>query len=328
MTAAKFLETRSTAWDRLELLVNKATRSGLHRMDDAELHEITRLYPAIVVDVARARMYQIDRITQDRINQLAIKAHGLLYRRKSRPLSKTVIHFLRQDYPVLFRSMWSYLVLATVIFLIGFIGSYVMTVLRPANAYIFVPYGLDVGHTDSQVSSEDVSERYRTSEKTTMSAAITTNNIAVAFNAFALGITAAVGTILILLYNALMLGAFVGHFANHGLSGVVWSFLTGHGMLEIFAILIAGASGLRMGISIACPGRLNRIDSLRKGARQAVLLVLGTIPMFMIAGLIESFVTPSYLPGWAKIAVGITVWAIVMGYLLFVGDKPSEKVTP
>ena len=110
-TPARFLETRAPAWDRLEALVEKCRPRGVAALADEELHELTRLYPGVAVDVARARVHKIDPKTQQRINRLAIAAHGLLYRRPhARPLA-AVGRFLLRDYPRLFRRLWPYVVL-------------------------------------------------------------------------------------------------------------------------------------------------------------------------------------------------------------------------
>lgn len=318
MTPARFLDTRREIWSRLEVLVAKGGRKGLRTLSDAELHELTRLYPAVAVDVARARMYKVDSPTQQRVNQLAIAAHGLLYRRKSVRSFPAVWGFFRQDYPRLFRRLWPFMVLATAIFAAGMLGAYVATTLMPSNAHLFVPYGLDLGNA-REVTSEDISERFRQMPNPPMAAGIMTNNISVAFYAFALGITAGLGTCYVLLMNAMMLGGFAAHFTNHGLSYPLWSFIAPHGVLEIFAILVSAAAGLRLGLSLAVPGRMTRSASLRLGAREAVLLVLGTIPMFVIAGFIEGFITPLYVPGFMKIVLGVTVAGAVIAYLLLVG---------
>ena len=320
MTPARFLETRRPAWDRIRELTTKAGRRGPGALSDEELHDLTRLYPAVAVDVAKARMYGIDPATQRRINQLAIAAHGLLYRRRHTKLRKAVWRFFRSDYPRLFRRLWVYMALATAIFAASTVGAYVTVRARPSTAYLFVPEGLDVSGP-ADVTAEDVSERYRLMPKPTMASAITFNNISVAFYAFALGITAGLGTCYVLLINSMMLGGFFGHFANHGLSYVCYSFLVPHGALEIFAILISAAAGLRLGLSLAVPGKFTRKASLKAGAREAVLLVLGTIPMFVIAGIVESFVTPSYLSGATKIVIGVSIWVTVLGYLLLVGSE-------
>jgi len=322
MTPARFLETRRAAWDRLDALIAKAGRRGAAALAEQELHELTRLYPAVAVDVARARMYRIDRKTQERINSLAIAAHGLLYRRPHvRPIG-AIWQFFRCEYPRLFRRLWAYMLLASAIFAASALGAYVSVRVRPSTAYLFVPRGLDVAG-GPEVTAEDVGERYRRMAKPPMAGGITANNISVAFNAFALGITAGVGTAYVILLNAMMLGGFFGHFANHHLSYACYCFLVPHGALEIFAILVSAAAGLRLGISLGIPGRLTRTASLRAGAREAVWLVLGTIPMFVVAGAIEAFVTPTHLPGAAKIVIGLAALAATLCYLLLAGRSPE-----
>ncbi len=326
MTPARFLETRRPFWDRLDVLVRKAGRRGVTALAPAEVHALARLYPAVAVDVARTRMYGLDAATQRRVNRLAVAAHGLLYRRRRpRPVASVVRFFVR-DFPRLWRRMWVYMAVASAVFLLAGLGAYVTCRLRPATAYAFVEHGLDV-EDQARVTAEDVSERYRQMPGGLMNAVITMNNILVALKAFALGITAGLGTGFVLLANGMMLGAFIAHFQNHGLGWEVASFLTPHGALEIFAVLVAGAAGMRLGLALAVPGRgETRRASLRSGARDAVLLVLGTVPMFMVAGFVESFVTPSYAPGGLKIFLGLALLAVVLTYLLLAGRDAPRRV--
>ncbi len=320
MTPARFIQLRSATWDRLEQLVGRGGRRGAASLTDAELHELIRAYPTVAVDVARARMLDVDAATQRRINALAIAAHGMLYRRRDVNRLRAVWRFFARDYPRLFRSQWVAVLISVAVFAAGALGAYVTVRLRPATAYIFVPHGLDVPGDEPGVTPEDVSERYRRIPKPPMATGIMANNISVAFLAFASGITAAVGTCYVILVNSMMLGAFFAHFDNHHLTYVCYSFLVPHGVLEIFAVLVAGAAGLRVGLSLAVPGSLSRRASLRAGARKAVLLVLGTIPMFVLAGAIEGFVTPAHsVSGAAKITTGICVWAAAILWLLLAG---------
>jgi uncharacterized membrane protein SpoIIM required for sporulation len=319
LNAATFLETRAPAWERLQTLVTRAVKGGLRSLSAGELHELTRLYPDVAIDAARARALKIDSSTQQRINQLAIAAHGLLYRRPRLRMGPVLWSFFTRDYPRLFRRMWPYLAFSTCLFLVAAVGAYASVQLRPSTAYLLVPGSIDMPDHKPGVSSKDISERFRHTPHPPMAAGIVTNNVSVAFDAFALGITGGVGTCLLVFYNAVMLGALASHFANHGLSYPFWSFITPHGALEIMAILIAAAAGLRLGLSLVIPGGLTRGASLRAGAREAVLLVLGTIPMFAIAGTIEGFVTPSYVPGSTKIVLGLTVAGAVLAALLTAG---------
>jgi len=326
MTPARFLETRAKAWNRLEAIVSKTSKKGVRALDDKELHELTRLYPAVAIDVARARMYNIDPMTQKRINQIAISAHGLLYRRKNVRYLQTIWEFFCYGYPRLFRRLWPYITLATVLFVICILGSYVSTQVKPSNAYIFVPGQLDLTDEDPGVSGKDISERFRRIPKPPMAAGIMANNISVAFKAFALGITAGIGTCYVIIFNSMVLGGFAGHFSNHGLAYEFWSFIAPHGVLEIFAILVSAAAGLRLGLSLVLPGELKRSASLRVGAQDAVLLVLGTIPMFIIAGFIEGFVTPSYIPGAMKIILGVTITLLTIAYLILAGRSSLPDI--
>jgi uncharacterized membrane protein SpoIIM required for sporulation len=328
LNPARFLETRAPAWDRLEVLIARAGRKGVSALTQDELHELTRLYPAVAVDVARARMYRMDPKTEERVNRLAIVAHGLLYRRPHvRPLT-TVARFFCQDYPRLFRKLWPCTVLATVLFLTAGTGAYVIARVHPSTAYLFVPCGIELPDGRGDLSPADISERFRRIPQPPMAAGIMANNISVAIRAFAYGITAGVGTCWILFFNAMMLGGFAAHFANHGLSYPFWSFILPHGVLEIMAILIAAAAGLRLGISLAVPGSVARGASLRAGAVDAVLLVLGTIPMFVVAGIIEGFITPSHLSGEIKITLGVSVGAVTLAYLLFAGQGRRGEARP
>ena len=155
MTPARFLETRSQTWDTLEQLVDRAQRGGITALNGVQLHQLTRYYPAVVVDVARARMYDLDPNTQKRINQLAINAHGLLYRRKVRRPFLELWHFFRMYYPQLFRRLWPYVVLSFVLFGIGSVGTYVSTLLKPSHAYLFVSGDMDMADMEPGVSARD-----------------------------------------------------------------------------------------------------------------------------------------------------------------------------
>ena len=319
MTPARFIETRKPAWERLEQLLARAGVRGANALAEKELHELTRLYPAVAIDAARAKMYRLDRSTQERINRMAIAAHGLLYKRQRRKVLPALLRFFSADYPRHFRRLWPYVVFSAVLFFVSGLGAYVTVQLRPSLIHVFIAEQLDMVDGEKGMSAEDMSERYRQIGKSPLAAGVTANNITVAFNAFAFGITAGIGTSYVLLFNGTMIGAFIAHFTNHNQGYACWANLTPHGVLEIMAILIAGAAGLRMGLSLAIPGALTRKASLRAGARDAVLLVLGTIPMFIVAGAIEGFVTPSHIPDDAKIAVGLFTGAMALAYLLLVG---------
>src|SRR6185436_15321737 len=129
-----------------------------------------------------------------------------------------------------------------------------------------------------------------------MATLIFTNNIRVAFLAFAGGVLAGLGTVYVLISNGLLLGGVLGAAQFYGVAPLLWGFVSPHGYLELTCIVIAGGAGLMLGDALLRPGLWRRRDALARAARRAVELVCGAAPVLVIAGLIEGFVSPSELP--------------------------------
>lgn len=327
MRPSRFLDLRKETWDRAEELIRKAQRRGLRSLGESELHELIRVYPALAADVARVRMHGLGERVKRRVNSVAIAAHGLIYRPSRTGYLRAIGRFFARGYPRLFRRLWFYLFLASVVFFAGSASTYVSVRLRPSRAFAFVRGPVDVADTGDgqQLTREDISERFRQMPSPPIAAGVMSNNIQVAIGAFALGILGGIGTAYMLLVNSMMLGGFTAHFANHGLGGHFLAFIAPHGCLEIFAILVAAAAGLRLGASLALPGGLTRTVALRKGSKEAALLMLGTVPMFVLAGLLEGFVTPGYLSQAARVAVGMGALALTLLYLLTAGRRQKDR---
>jgi uncharacterized membrane protein SpoIIM required for sporulation len=149
-----------------------------------------------------------------------------------------------------------------------------------------------------------------------VSALILQNNVQVAFLAFALGITLGIGTVFVIVQNALFLGVLAGSFDALGRSGVFWSLVLPHGMLELTAVCIAGGAGLRMGWALVDPGDRLRITALGEEAREAGLVVLGVIPAFVIAALIEGFLTGTTGMPALEIATGAVAALAYLAFLM------------
>ena len=137
-----------------------------------------------------------------------------------------------------------------------------------------------------------------------VASSIITNNITVAFYCFAGGIFGGVGSLVLLAYNGLSIGAISAHFANVGLLGYLWTFIVGHGVLELFAIWVAGAAGFLLGRALIAPGDLSRSDALVLNGRLAVRMIGAVIVLLLIAGTIEGFVSAS--EGGVALRVGVS----------------------
>jgi uncharacterized membrane protein SpoIIM required for sporulation len=158
-----------------------------------------------------------------------------------------------------------------------------------------------------------------------MATLIFTNNIQVAFLAFAGGVLFGLGTVYVLVSNGLSLGAVLGAAQFYGVAPLLWSFISPHGYLELTCIVIAGAAGLMLGSALLRPGLQLRREALARAARRAVELVVGAAPVLVVAGLIEGFVSPSEIPMVVKILIGPLAGLALYALLLTVGRQRGSS---
>jgi uncharacterized membrane protein SpoIIM required for sporulation len=166
------------------------------------------------------------------------------------------------------------------------------------------------------------------SVKPLASSAIMTNNISVSLAAFAGGIVAGLGTVYMMLFNGLLLGVIAVACQRSRLSVSLWSFVVPHGVLELPAIFIAGGAGLMLGTALLAPGSLPRREALTEAAAVAVRLVLGVIPLLIVAGTIEGFVSPSDAPPATKFVIGAAGFVILAGYVTLLRRPATEDSVP
>src|SRR5262249_30263763 len=148
------------------------------------------------------------------------------------------------------------------------------------------------------------------------------------FAAFAGGVLAGAGTVYMMVFNGLLLGVITVACQRAGLSLSLWSFVAPHGVLELPAIFIAGGAGLMLGTALLAPGALPRRDALTEAGALAVRLVLGVIPLLIVAGTIEGFISPSDAPPATKFAIGVAGFVLLAGYVTLVRRPITEDSVP
>ncbi len=169
-------------------------------------------------------------------------------------------------------------------------------------------------------SVADIRERFGHEGNPVFSSLVIGNNVRVAVLAFALGITFAAGTVYVTVLNGAMLGGSAGAFAKSGIHWQLWAVILPHGALELSAVVVAGGAGLLWGYGLWCPGQRTRRRALREDGIRAMMLALGLVPAFAVAGLFEGLVTPSdAIPEGLKVALGVAAAAIFWLYLLLGG---------
>ena len=292
-----FEDRRKPAWDDLNALLLRAGGSGgLRRLTRDELRRLGPLYRRAAADLAYARLRGADPRLVAYLNELVGRAHGLLYSERG-PGAARLWRFLTVGFPRLLRARRGYVLMAALTFLLGGVLGAVLTASDPEMIRVLLPSRADDPDFYAKLP-ETISE----GERPAFSALLMQNNIRVAFVAFALGILGGFPTLMLLFTNGLPIGSLAVQQHHAGYSTVLWSFLLPHGVPELTAIFIAGGAGMMIGHALIAPGELARRDALVLAARDAVRLVLGTILLFVVAGLVESFVSPTALPPAAKFA--------------------------
>src|SRR5207253_6640310 len=158
------------------------------------------------------------------------------------------------------------------------------------------------------------------------SSQIFTNNIRVTFYAFALGAMFGVGTLYILAFNGAMFGAILALTYRAGFGNDLLTFVVGHGVIELSCIFIAGGAGLLIGAALLMPGNLTRGDALKSRGMEAVRLIVGCIPLLVVAGIIEGFISPAPIKPMIKISIGVLTGFALYSYLLLAG-RESDAVS-
>jgi uncharacterized membrane protein SpoIIM required for sporulation len=317
--ADRFIVRRRDEWARLEALL-VASR---HREAAPQLEELGWRYREASADLAVARRdYPTDPVTHY-LNDLVERAYRRLYGRRHRGAA-AIWRFYRSEFPLLFRRTFRYTAAAFALVLTAFLVAYLATFLRPSLAESFVPGGSGVIETIRQGQTWFDTPP---AERPFASSFIMTNNIRVTLLCFAGGVLLGIPTVLVLLQNGLQVGAIAGLTQVYGIHGALWSFVAAHGFLELSVIFISGGAGLRVARAIIRPGLQSRREAIAMAGRAATLLACGCVPLLVVAGTLEGFVSPSDLPGLLKFAIGMATGVILYSYLWLGGREPASERT-
>jgi uncharacterized membrane protein SpoIIM required for sporulation len=322
MRADEFYQSRKGDWETLSRLLEQS-QSDMRGLSESQVNDMARLYRATTSDLALAkRDFPRNEVTVY-LNQLVARAHAVVYR--SEPLAlRQLWHFATTDFPRLFRATWIFTFIAALFFILPAIASGVVTYVRPESATLLLPP--QAHRLINIVEDKELWIDIPVEERPYASAFIMRNNIQVSFLAFASGLTAGLLTLWVLFFNGLMIGTLTGLTAFHGIGFELWTFVIGHGVIELTIIFIAGGSGLMLGWAILRPGLMRRRDALAQAARKAVYLLLGVVPWLVVAGTIEGFISPSEtiaIP--IKWTVGIVSGVLLYGYLLLAGRERNKN---
>jgi len=306
MNVKQFVKMHREEWKQLEQLVLTMSKRRNAITGDT-ITQYHRLYQKTAQNLSYSQTYfPNDEVTQY-LNGLVSKSHNLLYKDQVSSF-KQIRHFFSTKFIGLLVEQWKFVVVAMILFIIGGVGSFIAVANDPLHIYAILPAEMAQG-----VNPDRLGEGNGAVDSSLMSASIMTNNIKVAIFAFAGGITFGLVTVYLLVYNGIIIGALAALFWHHEKSYDFWAYIVPHGMIELTAIFIAGGAGLLMGYKLFVPGQYTRGYQLKHHAKRSVQLLLGTIPLFVIAGVIEGFITPAAISLEAKYIVAfLTVFGLIL----------------
>jgi uncharacterized membrane protein SpoIIM required for sporulation len=315
----RFVAERGPVWSRLETLLQSVERDGLASLDLVAAREFGRLYRAVSSDLIRARTELVNATVVDYLNDIVARCYALIHA-SSRTGQPRVLRFFLVTFPQVFRRELRMFALAAAILLAGSALGATFVAIDPHALGALIPDGHQEHTPSERVSREETADATISgSSSAAFSGWLFTHNIEVSFLVFALGLTFGVGSVALLFYNGVPLGALGMQYHLAGKGMFFWAWILPHGIPELTEVCVAGAAGLVLARGLWLPGPRRRSDALASEAKTAATLVLGGMPLLVLAGVIEGTVSQMhepFLPYWAKLvlaaAVGTGMWLFLL----------------
>lgn len=301
-----FAAVRDQQWGRLDTLTRK------RRLTGAESDELVRLYQAVATDLSTVRSTAPDPATVTQLSDLLGRARNAIAGAHE-PAWGDVIGFVVVSLPAaLYRIRWWTVAVTTVSLVLAVIAGVWVATQPDALAALMPPSERE------QYVEESFAQYYDPSAG--FAAMVWTNNAWIAAQCIGLGITGAF-PVYVLVNNAVMVGAIGGMMAEYGRLDVFLSLIAPHGLLELTAVFVAGAAGLKLFWTMIDPGRRPRLRALAEEGRSLFTVAIGLVGVLAVSGLIEGFITGSTLPWAVKITIGVLALAGFWVYTLVLGRR-------
>jgi uncharacterized membrane protein SpoIIM required for sporulation len=304
-----FIARHAGEWARLEQLASKK------RLDGAEADELVALYRRTATHLALVQSRTPDPALAARLSSVLARGRVAAVGGSRDSGWAALGRGVTVDFPVAVYRAWRWwgATMAASLALAAAIMLWLQA--HPERIVRVIP-------TDDlrQLVDHDFSDYYSAHPAQSFAAQVWANNALVAALSLFAGVTL-IGTVLVLWQNMLNVGIAGGAMLSVGKGSVFFGLITPHGLLELTAIFIASGVGLRTGWAWVAPGNLPRSRSLAQAGRTAAVVALGLVPVLLVSGLIEAFVTPSGLPTWARIGIGLLAELALLGYVIVLGRR-------
>lgn len=315
MREVAFLRNNADKWKKFEELLK-----------DKQQHDPDRLatlYIELNADLAYAQAHYPGSNTEKYLNQLSIEVHDHIYRAKKED-TRRIYRFWTQELPLLFAEKQQELFYSLVVFLVA-IGIGILSSIHEPSFVRSIMGDAYVNMTLENIEQGDPLAVYKSASEMDMFFAITVNNIRVSFIVFVSGLLTSLSVGAVLLQNGIMVGAFVHFFAKFELLGEAIQVIFIHGTLELSAIVIAGAAGFVVGNGLLFPGTYSRKESFIRAGKEGLKMIIGLVPIFILAGLLESFVTRyTQMPIWLSILIIGASLTFIIYYFVVLPQKSKR----
>jgi uncharacterized membrane protein SpoIIM required for sporulation len=328
MTPLHFEQMYQAEWTELETLVGRVlgreARNKKEPQPPVPGARLASLYRRACEHLALARDRAYPAYIVDRLERITADAHQLIYQRRQFSLSR-IVDIAAVEFPVAVRTQLPYVLVSAAAFLIPTLVLGFLVYYRPD--LILSVVSADTAEQFERMYSPDAESIGRLRTATTdwmMFGYYIRNNVGVAFQCFASGLFAGLGSLFFLIFNGAFGGAVAGYLTNRGLSSTFYSFVATHSSFELTAIVLSGAAGLKIGHAILAPGRMTRSQSLVHATRETTVVLYGVTAMLVIAAAIEAFwSSANWLPPQVKYASALICWLSVLGYFISQGRRAN-----
>jgi uncharacterized membrane protein SpoIIM required for sporulation len=305
-----FVAAHQAEWARLDQLVRRR-----RRLSGEEVDELVTAYQRTATHLSVLRSAGHDPALTARLSTRLARARAAISGAHT-PAWSSVGRFAVVSFPAMaYRARWWWLATTA--------GSLIVAILL--GWWIARSPSVQASLLSRSQAASLVNHQFRNyysqANAQSFAAKVWTNNATVAAESLIGGIFLGIPTLLVLFENSANVGLVGGLLVGHGRGVEFFALILPHGMLELSAVFLAAATGLRLGWSIIDPGPLPRAQALAQEGRAAVTVALGLIVVLLVSGVIEAFVTPSPLPTWARILIGACAEAAFLGYVIVLGRR-------
>ena len=324
MTPLSFEALYEQEWQELESLLDRVLRRRTPQGQPPPVRpeRIAALYRRACEQLALARARSYPAYLLDRLDRLTADAHQIIYQQRDVGFGM-LRRIVTRDFPRAVRADARYVWLATLLFVGPAVALGILVYFDPnlILSLVDVATAAQFEQMYSQ-SAESIGRTREAGGDWLMFGFYIRNNISIAFQCFASGLAAGLGSVFFLVYNGAVIGGVAGYLTERGLSATFYSFVVTHGAFELTAIALSGAAGLKLGHSLLAPGRRTRGQSLVAAAKECVVIVYGVTAMLVIAAALEAFwSSAAWVPHAVKYSVAGVCWFAVFAYFIWQGRR-------